>query len=120
MRVADLKPHLVARNLSVKGVKTVLVARLKDAIRNNVPFVTSLNTVVLENMAGNGFAPTAYWKLIPPDKNNIITEEGLMRGPTIPAGEDIAVAASKYNYTNYYNRPPFCANSSTSKKKSKS
>ena len=34
-------------------------------------------------MAGDGFAPAIYWKLISPDENDTIREEWLMRGPTI-------------------------------------
>ena len=74
--MADLKPHVVAQKLSVKGVKAVLVQRLKDVIRNNVPFVISINTKVLENMEGEGFAATVYWKFISPDDNDSIREEG--------------------------------------------
>ena len=58
--VKNLKPHLKARNLSIKVNKDVLVTRLNDTIRDELPCVENIATEILENMADEGFYPTVH------------------------------------------------------------
>lgn len=39
LKVVELRAELVARNLDIKGVKAVLIDRLKDAIEKGLPLV---------------------------------------------------------------------------------
>lgn len=39
LKVVELKAELIARNIDTKGVKAVLIERLKDAIEKGTPLV---------------------------------------------------------------------------------
>ena len=46
------------------GLKSVLVERLKEAVRNNVKLIEERPDDEVENIAGDGFNGNAYWKYI--------------------------------------------------------
>lgn len=47
LKVVELKAELQARNLDTKGVKAVLIERLKDAIEKGVPLIGKFIKIVL-------------------------------------------------------------------------
>lgn len=60
LKVVELKAELQARNLDTKGVKAVLIERLKDAIEKGTPLVGELAFFSLILIAKNLI--TNSWK----------------------------------------------------------
>ena len=92
MKVSELRAALQARGLPKNGLKSILLDRLKAAIAEGVPLVTNRPAVEVENSAGTDFHPSAYWKEIDPNGEEI--DEFIMdvdghqfRAPTTSAGD---------------------------------
>ena len=64
MKVLELRQELEKRGMSKNGLKSVLVERLKEAIRNNVKLIKARPNHEVENIAGDGFDSNAYWKYL--------------------------------------------------------
>ena len=110
MVVTELKKHLKDRALSIKGKKSELQERLKDAVRNNAPLVSEMDRNTAENLAGDAFDPGARWVLLEPDEEIQVEEEVLevdgvnFHGPTSDRAEK---GAKRYNYREQFDRLPF-------------
>ena len=70
MKVVELRQELEPRGVSKNGLKKVLIERLKEAIRNRVGLLSNRPDVEVANIAGEGFSPGSYWKLIEPDESD--------------------------------------------------
>ena len=57
--------------------KNALQARLIEAVASSVPLLTHMTEEQRDNMAGEVFAPGAYWKLLTPDENTVIKENSI-------------------------------------------
>ena len=108
MKVADLKAELSKRGLDMKGLKNVLLDRLKQAMVDKVP-VLSNSELRSDNERICGFAATAKWKLLKPieepvaEPGNIV---GTLHAPTIPE-EDALFVPQKHNFAETFDRSPF-------------
>lgn len=115
MKVSELRTALEVRGLPKNGLKTVLVDRLKGAVAEGVPLVADRPAVEVENTAGPDFHPSAYWKEMSPDGDDI--DESIMnvdgiqfRAPTTSAEEHNAQNPNrpkKRNYAEIFDRSPF-------------
>ena len=100
MKVSELRNALHARGLSKNGLKAVLLDRLKAAVAEGVPLVADRPAVEVENTAGTDFHPSAYWKEIDPDgediDESIMNVDGIQfRAPTTSAEEHDAQYANR-------------------------
>ena len=107
MKVSELRNALHARGLSKNGLKAVLLDRLKAAVAEGVPLVVDQPAVDVENTAGTDFHPSAYWKEIDPDgediDESIMNVDGIQfRAPTTSAEEHDA------QYTNRPKKKKLC------------
>ena len=59
MKVMKLQSDLQARRITTNGLKAVLVSRLEEAVKNNVPLMKNCAPEVIENSAGVDFAASA-------------------------------------------------------------
>ena len=114
MKVSELKEQLVLRNLSRNGRKADLLERLISAVRNNIPLISNATPEQLANMAGHGFAPTAYWQLLDPGdvevNDSLIDIDGHEFYPPIAGrlqNEAINAGPPKKNYNQTFDREPF-------------
>ena len=55
MKVKELRTALEVRGLSKNGLKAVLVARLEDAVKNNVPLMQNCAPEIINNSAGDAY-----------------------------------------------------------------
>ena len=115
MKVVELRTHLEKRGMSKSGLKVVLIARLKEAITQNVTLLIDRPSHEVTNHAGNGFDGGAYWSLLTPQDEDI--DESVMqvdgirfREPTRTEAEHQAQhpdAQKKRNYSETFDRDPF-------------
>ena len=78
--------------MSKNGLKSVLVERLKEAVRNNVKLIKARPDHEVENIAGDGFDGNAYWKYLEQtgaeiDESAIKVEGITFRAPTTSEAE---------------------------------
>ena len=89
MKVMELRSALQEIGRTANVLKAVLVSRLKDAAKNNVPLIQNCVPEVIEHCAGGKFAAGAYWKNLDPEAEVIDEEvnvDGIrFRGPTVPS-----------------------------------
>ena len=113
LKVPDLKAALVARGLSRKGLKSVLVERLVTAVQTHTPLVTLApgeSTATIPNPE-DGWIPGSRWKELTLDKDNPledVTPAG-MRAPTV--NRNSTAKRTNYNYREIFDRPVFKARS---------
>jgi hypothetical protein len=90
----------------VVGLKAVLLPRLKDAISEGMPLIEEMAQSVAENLAGNAFAPGAYWEELVCE-GEFVNESipNGFRAPTVPLGENSTVR--KQNYSQKFDRMVF-------------
>ena len=62
--------------LSKNGLKGVLVARLKEAVAENIPLISERPLAEVVNNDGNDFQAGAYWESI--DANGALIDESVM------------------------------------------
>ena len=74
MKVAELRAALEIRGLQKNGLKAVLIARLEDAVKNNVPLMQNCAPEVRSNSAGDTFEAGVYWKMLDPEEEAINEE----------------------------------------------
>ena len=74
LKVVELRQELESRGVSKNGLKKVLIERLKEAIRNRVGLLSDRPGVEVANIAGEGFSPGSYWKLLEPDESDEVDE----------------------------------------------
>ena len=59
MKVMELRSTLQARGMTKNGLKAVLVSRLEEAVKKNVPLMQNLAPEVIEYSSGGEFAAGA-------------------------------------------------------------
>ena len=59
MKVMELRSALQARGMTKNGLKAVLVSRLEEVIKKNVPLMQNIAPEVIENSSGGEFAAGA-------------------------------------------------------------
>ena len=104
MNVQTIRRHLRDRNLSVSGRKSILEARLKEAVANGAALVQYMTKDERQNMGGERFAPMVRWELVEPD-SEVINEEGLEWAPTVSKGEARDKGPKKKNDSDSFYRP---------------
>jgi len=95
-----------------------LIERLKEALRNRVGLISDRPGVEVANIAGEGFAPCSYWKLLEPDESDtvdgsIMHIDGIhFREPTTTVQQhnsNFQQRPKKRNYKETFDRLPFIA-----------
>ena len=115
MKVMELQSALQERGMTTNGLKVVLVSRLEDAVKKNVPMLKICAPEVIEHSAGGDFAAGDYWKKLDPEAEVIdegVNVDGIrFRGPTVPAVEHenntFEDQPKKRNYSDMFDRLPF-------------
>ena len=74
MKVMKLQSDLQARRITTNGLKAVLVSRLEEAVKNNVPLMKNCAPEVIEHSAGGEFLAGEYWKMLDPEAG-VITKK---------------------------------------------
>ena len=112
MRVPEMQKYLKEKYgmKSSNMKKTECVEQLRKAVQEKLPFVSSLDPSIVDNMANDDFfSPGAYWKELSPGEE--LNDDGLVvngesfSAPTTDEGETIYV--KKRNFTETFDQPPF-------------
>lgn len=127
MKVVELRLLLRDRGLIQNGNKQELVARIIEAIKNDVPVVQNMSQEMRESLVCNSVFPVGtHWTLLEAD-DDVVDEsdmfvEGIQfRGPTdnevidenevgqrLSRGDPIRLSKRKRNYSSHvFDRPPF-------------
>ena len=117
MKVLELRQELEKQGMSKNGLKSVLVERLKEAVRNNVKLIKARPDHEVENIAGDGFDGNAYWKYLEQtgaeiDESAMEVEGITFRAPTTSEAEhnsDFQDRPKKRNYAETFDHAPFVA-----------
>ena len=115
MKNDELRKELQRRSCSVKGRKSELVARLREAVEKKLPLVAEMSAEVQANLAGDGFALGAKWEIQEPDDGEVEDEANRVidsisfREPTVGVADVLQGVkfAKKKNYRMVLDRPPF-------------
>ena len=118
MKVVELRRELEMRGLSKNGDKGVLVKRLKEGIKKNVPLLADASVDQIQNNAGDGFEAGAYWRFLeatgPPLDDSIMEVDGVsFRAATTTKEEHNANfddRPKKRNFGELFDREPFVGN----------
>ena len=108
MKVADLKAELSKHGLDTKGLKNVLLDRLKQAMVDKVP-VLSKSECQGNGEKISGFSETAKWKPLKPIEEPVAEPENItatLHAPTIPE-EDATFVPQKHNFAEMFECSPF-------------
>ena len=136
MKNTELKEELIKRGLARGGNKPVLIERLKEAIRMNVPLVGNMTAEVRNNLAGDAFNGGAHWAMLEQDGDIIVeeteTEGERFRNPTVPRNQDwdyntgdapvkrdYATIADRGVFVNTVKKPVFNTNGTVRKRREK-
>ena len=114
MKVSELREHLKKRGLAINGLKAVLVERLKEAVKNNVPLLKEGEggrATDEGNLAKDEcFPPGSHWELMEATGEEIEEDMNVggiqFVGPTEQL-EEINLGQKKRNFTETFDRAPF-------------
>ena len=79
MKVIEFLSALQARGIRTNGLKAVLVSRLEEVVKRNVPLMQNHAQEFKEHPGGGKFAAGAYWKKLEPEAE-VIDEEVTVYG----------------------------------------
>ena len=92
MKVSELKSELSKRGQPVFGLKAVLLERLRSALQQRLPNLSSADQVARATDDLTGFSATARWRALVPN------EAAVQEPPTIPA-DDAEFIPQKHNFS---------------------
>ena len=108
MKVSELKSDLSKCGQQVFGLKAVLLERLRSALQQCLPNLSSAHQVARATDDLTGFLATVRWRALVP--NEAAAEEPQnntsLRAPTIPA-DDAEFIPQKHNFSETFDRELF-------------
>ena len=108
MKVSELKSELSNHGQPVFGLKVVLLERLRSALQQHLPNLSSADQVarVTDNLTG--FLATAQWRALVPNEATVEEPQNIMllRAPTIHA-DDAEFIPQKHNFSETFNQELF-------------
>ena len=89
MKVSELKSKLSKRGQPVFGLKAVLLERLRSALQQRLPNLSSADQVARATDDLTGFSATARWRALVPNEAAVEEPQNntSLRAPTIPADD---------------------------------
>ena len=100
MKVSELKSELSKRGQPVFGLKAVLLERLRSAVQQRLPNLSSADQVARATDDLTGFSATTRWRALVPNEAAVEEPQNntLLRAPTIPA-DDAEFIYQKHNFS---------------------
>ena len=100
MKVSELKSELSKRGQPVFGLKAVLLERLRSALQQRLPNLSSADQVARATDDLTGFSATARWRALVPNEAAVEEPQNntSLRAPTIPA-DDAEFIPQKHNFS---------------------
>ena len=108
MKVSELKSELLKRGQPVFGLKAVLLERLRSALQQRLPNLSSANQVARATDDLTGFSATARWRALVPNEAAVEEPQNntSLRAPTIPA-DNAEFVPQKHNFSETFDRELF-------------
>ena len=93
---------------STNGLKAVLLDRLKNALEQHLPVLSSASQAACLTDDLTGFSANARWKLLEPIETAVEEPQNVvpMTAPTIPINE-AAFVPQKHNFSQIFDHAPF-------------
>ena len=108
-KVKELRDELKKRNLSPKGLKGELTARLKDGLEKKLPILSKEMAVGRAKNDLSGFASTAMWVTLEPEEAVVVEPDrpsNCLHAPTVSPEEERFMVV-KHNFPQKFDREPF-------------
>ena len=108
MKVSELKSELSKCGQPVFGLKAVLLERLRSALQQRLPNLSSADQVARATDDLTGFSATARWRALVPNEAAVEEPQNntSLRAPTIPA-DDAEFIPQKHNFSETFDRELF-------------
>ena len=108
MKVSELKSELLKRGQPVFGLKAVLLERLRSALQQRLPNLSSADQVARATDDLTGFSATARWRALVPNEAAVEEPQNntLLRAPTIPA-DNAEFVPQKHYFSEMFDRELF-------------